>query len=171
MITERGCRIISSTWSWFSLARGCRKNCLRFFSRARSIKVSTGSWFRSVAISSMERWGGIGLVHQEQPFEIRRPGFRTDPPGYHRLLVYGPPQPVCAGSRGSAGPLLSLRATSSSCERAPGRQPVERRIGLEGQDRIQRAAVHLKNMRPPAGCGFVRLNQDRAASSPAPGAG
>ncbi len=65
--TERGCFIISSTWSRFSLNSGCTKNALRSRSSATWIRASTGSTPRSRAISAIGRCGPHGssmtIVH------------------------------------------------------------------------------------------------------------
>ena len=145
--TERGCRIISSTWSRFSLARGCTKKQRRSRSTARSIIAATGSWPRSRASSATERCGPGRIRHEEDPLVVRPPRSRRrrracTPPRW-------PPRTSLARTWGSR----SATRCSSSGRRRSSRHSGSRSNGSRvSKDRSTESArlCTWANMRPPA---------------------
>ena len=161
-MTVRGWRIISSASSWSSLATGCRKNSVEVLLE-RQVDHGLGRCCAALARDLGHR--AVRAVHgveHEEPVVVGRPRLGADAARPSRSRR-GLDQP--AAQLGVAQlPLLLVERQRADL--LPLRQAVERQLGLERQQRAERAAVRLGEHAPARRGGLVEQRRGTCARRP-----
>ena len=163
--TERGWRIISSTWSRFSLASGCTKNSRRSRSSGevdhRLDRVAARARGRS---RPPTRCGPGRVLHQEDPVVVRPARLGADAARRTR-----PRWPPSTSRRRTSGSRSAARCSSSGRRRSSrhsGSRSNGSRVSNDSSTR-QRPAVHLGEHAPAGARRLLEQVEVRRARNPA----